>query len=96
MGALYVIRAAGSHTLFDLVAFFPSTEFHVDADEDSFYTCPSVWGVQCKRDGKLKREDNVAMVDMAWKLAIIPMLAKAGTDGKGVLLEYLKGVKEFG
>lgn len=84
-GAVYVMRAAGSHTIADLAAFFPAS-CGLD-DHLSPTITPSVWLVQCKRDGRLSAEDRETLVSLCYETGARPYLAKAGPGGRGVILE---------
>jgi len=55
----YVIRAAGSHGIFDLIAIY--------------HGC--IYGIQCKTNGRLLRKELIEIVKTAEKHGIIPFLA---------------------
>ena len=74
-GAVYVMRAAGSHGKADLAAFFP----------DFGQGIPDVFLVQCKRDGRLSAADAAELIEIAVETGTTPMLAKAGPKGRGVV-----------
>lgn len=78
-GAVYVMRAAGSHTKADLAAFF-----------DTHGWSPVVWLVQCKRDGRLPAAEREELVSIARQTGTRPMLAQAGPKGRGVIFTDLE------
>lgn len=86
-GAEYVMRAAGSHTVADLAAFWP---LHDVGWERRKHHC-EVWLVQCKRDGRLPASERESLIETAEKVGAIPVLAKAGPKGRGVEFDILTG-----
>ena len=76
VGAVYVIRAAGSHTIADLVVLFRDKP---------------PWLVQCKRDGRLSDEDTELLVSLANEAQATPILAYQGKRGFPVQLRELGG-----
>lgn len=84
VGACYVMRAAGSHTIADLAAFFPWHFVGTPQEQE-----PSVWLVQCKRDGRLPAEERELLQSLAREVGARPVLAKAGPRGTPVVLENL-------
>lgn len=74
IGASYVMRAAGSHTLADLCAFFREGK---------------PWLVQCKRDGRLPADERELLTSLANEVGAVAVLAKAGPVGRGVEYEFL-------
>jgi Holliday junction resolvase len=81
-GAVYVMRAAGSHTKADLVAFFETAPGH-------FWKPEPAWLVQCKRDGRLPEADRTELVDIARRTGAKAYLAAAGKNGRGVTFTRL-------
>lgn len=77
-GAVYVVRAAGSHTRADLVALFDPRDTR------------QPWLVQCKRDGTLPYHERQELTDIAWKTGARPVLAQAGKNGRGMVLTDLE------
>lgn len=77
-GAVYVMRAAGSHTIADLAAFFEAGPGLHER---------TIWLVQCKRDGRLSAEDKEVLVSLCYEVGAKPYLAKAGPGGRGVIME---------
>lgn len=75
IGAVYVMRSAGSKTKVDLVAFFTTK------------VKPNTWLVQVKKDGKISATDRQDLIDLASKTETQAVLAKAGNPG--VVLEHL-------
>ena len=55
----YVVRSAGSHGVFDLIAIYHG----------------QIYGIQCKTDGRLLRKELTEIVKTAEKHGIIPFLA---------------------
>lgn len=86
MGAVLVVRAAGSHTAADLVALFPH---HRDLGAQ-------VWLVQCKRDGRLPTPEKDLLLDIATETSCEPWVASQGERGKGVVLERLYKEVDYG
>lgn len=77
-GAVFVMRAAGSHTKADLIALWPSPCEWAD-----------VWLVQCKRDGKLPAAEQQELLDIAAATGAEAYLAQAGAKGRGVVFQRL-------
>lgn len=75
MGALEVIRAAGSHTVVDIVALFPFGVTRL---------------VQCKRDRRLSKSERERILSLASGAHVTAWLAYQGARGEGVMLERLK------
>ncbi len=67
----YVIRSAGSHGVFDLVAIWNY----------------DVRGIQCKKDGRISREEKDQMIEAGKKYGIMPVLAYS--KGKKIQFELL-------
>jgi len=77
--ACFVMRAAGSHTIADLIVLWP---YH--------YVLGSQVGlVQCKRDGRLSAEERELLISLAKETDSVAILAKAGPGGRGVVTEQL-------
>lgn len=72
-GAAYVVRSAGSRGIVDLVAFFQASDF--EDDREQTWAVPSVWLIQCKRDGKLTAEDHELLTSLAAETGCTPVLA---------------------
>jgi hypothetical protein len=89
LDACYVMRAAGSHTIADLCAFFIGTDAY-DAEFKDAYVHPNVWLVQCKRDGRLSAEERELLHSLAKETGAVAMLAKAGPGGRGVIIEEVQ------
>lgn len=79
-GAVYVMRAAQSKGKVDLLALWPGDD--PLAEGEVFPNRP--WLVQCKRDGRLPKEEAAELIRIAIETGAIPMLAKAGKNGRGV------------
>lgn len=79
MGAVFVVRSAGSKTKIDLVAGFPALQSYMEWPPE-----PDVWLVQCKRDGKLPADEREALLRAAEATGCSPYLAQAGPNGRGV------------
>ncbi len=73
-GAVYVMRAAQSKGKVDLLALYP----------DLGEMIPHVWLVQCKRDGRLPVAEAAELIRIAAESGTLPILAKAGKNGRGV------------
>lgn len=71
--AAYVVRSAGSRGIVDLVAFFQASDF--EDDREQTWAVPSVWLIQCKRDGKLTAEDHELLMSLAAETGCTPILA---------------------
>lgn len=81
LGAVTVVRSAGSKGKIDLLALFPAL--------DSYLLWPTpgdVWMVQCKRDGKLPAAERDALLDYAERTGHFAYLATTGLNGRGVEL----------
>lgn len=91
VGATYVMRAAGSHTLADLAVFFMAgTHDHAVGHEErgvALTLVPRVWLVQCKRDGRLSAEERELLISLANEVGANAILASAGPRGTPVVLE---------
>lgn len=77
--AVYVMRAAQSKGLADLIALFPrDTNAH------------NVWLVQCKTGtAKMPLAERFALADMARECGAIAMLAQPGPRNRGVTYTHL-------
>lgn len=75
MGATYVMRAAQSKGKVDLLALWPMIPY-----EAIF----GPWIIQCKRDGRLSAEESAELIRISMETGAVPMLAKAGKNGRGV------------
>jgi hypothetical protein len=75
------MRAASSKGAADLIVLWPP--------EYSRRFTPamraSVWLVQCKRDGKLPKQEREALLDIGERTGARPVLAKTGDNGRGVV-----------
>jgi Holliday junction resolvase len=78
-GAVYVVRAAGSHGPADLIAFY---------DWDGWR--PSVEFVQAKRNGKMSRADQWALHELATQCGAVPVLAYQGPRGTPVMFRVIE------
>jgi hypothetical protein len=99
LGASYVVRAAGSRGIADLVAFFPaegavvnSRTFTSDDNAEEHYrmfsvALPIVWLVQCKRDGRISDEDRELLCSLTAATGTVPYLAWPRQEGRGVVVE---------
>lgn len=86
--ARLVVRSAGSRGKVDLVAMFEAERSEWGRGDGT----PVVWLVQCKRDGKLSREDRAALLDLAYDTGAVAYLARVSHLGPGVVLERLSGI----
>jgi len=75
LGAVLVIRSAGSKTKVDLTALFTDR----------------VALVQCKRNGVLPAEEREELIRIARETGVRAYHASAGPKGKGIFLAELKG-----
>lgn len=85
-GAMFVVRAAGSHGPVDLVAFYPpdsptSPVYRPDIERLEF--------VQCKKHGAISKADRWALIELAAACGAVPVLAKAGPRGTPVVFQVL-------
>lgn len=85
-GAVYVMRAAQSKGIADLLVLWPWND----------YTCPDCgsgleepWLVQCKRDGRLPAREEIELVSVAEAAGAKAVLAKTGKNGRGVEFIHL-------
>lgn len=78
LGAEYVMRAASSKGLADLIVLWPFVDTAIQA------YCPRVWLVQCKRDGRLPKDEEAELVATASNTGAIPVLARVPKSGRGV------------
>lgn len=85
LGALLVLRSAGSKTKVDLLALFPRIDTPM-----MWNTQGDVWIVQCKRDGKLPAAERDALLDIATETGALAYHAHTGRDGKGVEFTPIK------
>lgn len=69
-----MMRAAQSKGKVDLLALWP---YH-------YVLGMNGWAVQCKRDGRLPAAERQALLDLYRETWAIPILAKAGPNGRGV------------
>lgn len=89
LGAVYVMRAAGSHTKADLAAFWEVTP-HGTVEWSH------VWLVQCKRDGRLPAAEREELISIARQTGTRAVLAQAGPKGRGVILINLETEEPVG
>jgi len=68
----FVVRSAGSHGIFDLIAI---EKLDYGVSYDNF-----VYGIQCRVDGKVKKEEIEEMKKIYENFGIIPIIAFR--DGK--------------
>jgi hypothetical protein len=80
MDAVYVMRAAQSKGAADLIALFPRRD----------HGHPSVFLVQCKRDGKLPRAERDKLCALARETGTVPVHAFQGPRGTPVVIELIK------
>ena len=93
-GAVYVMRAAGSHTKADLAAFWDIPEPYRSRGWGEHR--PKPWLVQCKRDGRLPAAEREELVSIARQTGTVPVLAKAGPKGRGVIFIDLESEEPLG
>lgn len=76
----YVIRSAGSHGIADLVAIkgFTETDYWT-ADP---VIVPAIVLIQCKLTGKMSKEDETKLKDLATELGVKSVMAYKDDDGK--------------
>jgi hypothetical protein len=74
-GAVYVMRAAQSKGKADLIALWPWLGLPMEE---------RCWVIQCKRDGRLPRDEREALLDICEETGFPAFLAKAGPKGRGV------------
>lgn len=88
LGAVYVMRAAQSKGKVDLLAlwerFTGPTSAAFDAGLGDTIWIRAPWIVQCKRDGRLPAGERKALLELCEQSGAIPILAKAGPNGRGV------------
>lgn len=87
-GAEYVMRAASSKGAADLIALWPFQLPVFEDDQGARYIArresPRVWLVQCKRDGRLPKDEEAELVAIAGNTGAIPVLARVPKSGRGV------------
>jgi len=76
----FVVRSAGSHGIFDLIA----VETYGEPDD---YSEHLVYGIQCRVDGKTKKEEVEKMKEIYWKYGIIPIIAYR--EGKKLVFKHV-------
>lgn len=81
LGAVVVVRSAGSKGKIDLLALFPALDSYME-----WPTTGDVWMVQCKRDGKLPADEREALLDYAERTGHFAYTAEPGANGRGVVL----------
>jgi Holliday junction resolvase len=79
-GAVYVVRAAGSHGQADLIAFYP---------QSPHFPYGAIEFVQAKRSGKMSKADQWALCELALQCGATPMLALQGPRGTPVVFRVL-------
>lgn len=84
MGALIVVRAAGSKTKADLVAIFPALHSYMEWPPE-----PEVWLVQCKRDGNLPAAEREELTRIATEANVSAYHAHTGPNGRGVEFDII-------
>ena len=89
-GAVYVMRAAQSKGAADLLALLPHR-----GSCGTFHDVANVWLIQCKRDGRLPKKEREVLLDIAARTGTIPVLAKTGPNGRGVVFINLYDDKEI-
>lgn len=94
-GAVYVVRAAGSHGPADLIAFYGLRYGEVvpavgTLPFKTFALAPHIEFVQAKRNGQMSRADQWALVELAHQCGAVPVLAYQGPRGKPVLFRVLE------
>lgn len=91
-GAVYVMRAAQSKGIADLIALWPESWLEALIGQktdggllDGFYRVPAPpWLVQCKRDGKLPKAEREELLRIASQTGGIAVLARIPKSGRGV------------
>lgn len=88
-GAAYVMRAAQSKGIVDLLALWPARS------ELSLRQVPSPWLVQVKysisgKSGRLSAQDEIELIAVADATGGIPVLATQGPKGRGVVFTNLR------
>jgi Holliday junction resolvase len=78
MGAVIVIRSAGSKGLVDVVAWMENGE---------------TWFVQCKLTGKISKADRNDLRDVAAIVGAVPIIAHKPGRGQ-IVLERIDGVQD--
>lgn len=81
LGASYVMRAASSKGAADLIVLWPSRV--METPKGVAYV-PTVWLVQCKRDGKLPKLEREDLLALGVETQAIPVLARVPKAGRGV------------
>lgn len=79
MGAVAVVRSAGSKTKIDLLILWPALESYTE-----WPPVGEVWMVQCKRDGKLPADEREALLKLAETTGHSAYHASTGPNGRGV------------
>lgn len=83
-GAAYIMRAAQSKGIADLLALWPPSPPLVGYP----YPVPHVWAVQCKYSihggGYLPGKDAIELVALAELTGALPVFARPGKNGRGV------------
>ena len=105
LGTVYVMRAASSKGAADLIALWPAAIACVMSHDDLTEPVPvekihwrggPVWVVQCKRDGRLPKDEREALIEIHIDTGAVPVLAKAGKNGRGVVFIDLLTGDELG
>ena len=94
MGAVYVMRAAQSKGKVDLLTLWPGKSTALarpwlpynepDYGPGGGFMAQRPWAIQCKRDGRLPKAERQALLELYDQSGAIPILAKAGKNGRGV------------
>lgn len=93
-GAAYVMRAAQSKGIVDLLALWP-IEWHKDGFGIPYRTQQTMWLIQVKysikgKAGRLSAHDEIELIAVADATGGIPVLATQGPKGRGVVFTNLR------
>ena len=89
-GAVYVLRAAQSKGIVDLLALFPPAARCTECAMKGLFQ-PVIWLVQAKRDGRLPAHEEIELRAVAEAAGAVPVLAQTGPKGRGVQFVFLGG-----
>lgn len=101
-GAAYVMRAAQSKGIVDLLALWPAEIGFESNDLDEFTVgLEPPWLVQVKysikgKAGRLSAHDEIELIAVADATGGIPVLATQGPKGRGVVFTNLRTKEQIG
>ena len=101
MGAGYVMRAAQSKGIVDLLALWPRGTWDPASADGKWIRPRQPWLVQAKysikgKSGRISADDELELLAVAELVGGIPVLATQGPKGRGVVFTDLRTKEQLG